>query len=164
MDAYELISYLNNVLKLGDSMDDTGVTGAYALTNGEHSTREVLRLELGRFLLYIASGNATLTDAEVSLVNVVMETDLSASQLRQLESNADVPDPSASLALMAFLSGDKTLNQVNGTRGTQSTDLLIQLYETFGNLMVDFDENAAAKARCAKYISGMKSFALKNIN
>lgn len=44
MDAYEIVNALNQILKLGDSLDDTGVVGVRALTNGEHTTRGLLGL------------------------------------------------------------------------------------------------------------------------
>lgn len=36
MDAYELISDLNQVPNLGDTIDGTGLAGVYTLTNGEN--------------------------------------------------------------------------------------------------------------------------------
>ena len=163
MDAYELINYLNQVLNLGDSLDETGSAGVYALTKGEHTTKDVTRLELGRFLLYIASGNGVLTDGEVSLVNIVMNQELNAFQYKQLENQLEAPNPASLLSLAGFLSGDLALNQANGTKSTQCTDLLIQAFETFGNLMVAFDENSVSKIRCVKFISGMKSYVMKNL-
>ena len=53
--------------------------------------------------------------------------------------------------------------QQNGYKTTSSTDVLIQVFEAFGNLMVAFDENSVSRARCAKYINGMKSYVMKNL-
>lgn len=163
MDAYDLINMLNQVQGLADSLDGTGVVGVKALTNGQYTTRYTLKLELSKFLLYIANGNGALTDGEVSLINVVLGSEYNAYQLKQLENSTDDPNPTNCMTLMGFLSGDKVLNQQNGTRSTQTSDVLISLFETFGNIMVAFDENSVSKARCAKYISGMKSYVMKNL-
>lgn len=163
MDAQELINMLNQILDLGDSMDENGVMGVKALTNGTHTTREVTRLELGRFLLYIASGNGVLTDGEVSLINVAFGLEYSAYQYRQLEAQTNYPDPSNSLSLMGFLSGDIVLSKHNGHRSTVMTDALIGLFESYGGLMVAFDDNPVSRARKLKYISEMKSYVSKNL-
>lgn len=55
MDAYEIVNALNQILNLADTLDDTGVVGVKALSNGQYTTREVCRLELSQFLLYIAN-------------------------------------------------------------------------------------------------------------
>jgi hypothetical protein len=163
MDAYEVVNALNQILNLGDTLDDTGVVGVKALSHGQYTTREVCRLELSRFLLYIANGNGSLTDGEVALINIVLGQEYSAFQLKQLASNTDEPTPSTCMTLMGFLSGDAALSQQNGYRTTTSTDVLINVFEAFGNLMVAFDENPVSKARCVKYISGMKSYVMKNL-
>lgn len=163
MDAYELINMLNKILELGDTLDNTGVVGVQALTDGEFTTRDATKLELSQFLLYIANGNGTLEEGEVALINVVLGGDLNAYQLKQLAASINEPNPSSCLTLNGFLSGDKALNQQNGTRSTQTSDALITVFETFGNLMVAFDENSVSKARCAKYINGMKSYVMKNL-
>ena len=121
------------------------------------------KLELSQFLLYIANGNGTLTEGEAALVNIVLGEDYTPSQLRQLASTIDAPSPSSSMTLMGFLSGDAALSQQNGYRTTTSTDVLINVFGAFGNLMVAFDENPVSKARCVKYISGMKAYVMKNL-
>lgn len=163
MDAYKIVNALNQILDLGDSLDDTGVVGVKALSDGQYTTREALRLELSQFLLYIGNGNSYLEDGEVALLNLVMNSDYNALQWRKLATTTEAPNPANCLTLMGFLSGDKALTQQNGYRTTSSTDVLIQTFEVFGNLMVAFDENSVSKARCAKYISGMKSYVMKNL-
>ena len=163
MDAYEIVNALNQILNLGDTLDNTGVVGVKALSNGQYTTSEVCRLELSQFLLYIANGNGTLTDGEVALVNIVLGEDYSSFQLKQLASSINNPDPASSMTLIGFLSGDAALSQQNGYRTTTSTDVLINVFEAFGNLMVAFDENPVSKARCAKYINGMKTYVMKNL-
>ena len=163
MDAYEIVNILNQILNLGDSLDDTGVVGVRALTNGEHTTREAVRIELSQFLLYIANGNYTLEDGEVALINLVLGGDYTAFQLKQLAATTNEPNPSSCLTLAGFLSSDMALTQQNGYKTTSYTDVLIRVFEAFGNLMVAFDENSVSRARCAKYINGMKSYVMKKL-
>ena len=163
MDDYEIMYGLNRLLNLGDAIDNTGVVGVRALSNGKYTTREVCRLELSQFLLYIANGNGTLTEGEAALINIVLGEDYSPSELQQLASDIDAPSPSSSLTLLGFLTGDEALSQQKGYRTTDSTDALINVFEAYGNLMVAFDENPVSKARCIKYISGMKDYVMKNL-
>ena len=157
MDAYEVVSYLNQVYDLGDSLDGTGVCGVYNLTDGNHTTRDAIRLELSQFLLHIGSGNSVYSDGEVAVLNLVLGETYEAYQYRQLSATVDAPNPANSLSLMGFLSGDMALNQQNGTGSTANADILINLFNAFGELMVAFDENPTAKARCVKHISGMQA-------
>ena len=162
MNAYELVNGLNQLLNLADAIDNAGA-GAKALTRGQYSTRQACRLELSQFLLYIANGNGNLTEGEMALVNIVLGEEYTAYQLRQLASAISVPDPSSSMTLMGFLSGDALLTQQNGYRTTSSSDALISAFESFGNLIVAFDENPVSKTRCMNYIRGMKSYVLKTL-
>lgn len=163
MDAYEIVNSLNQILDFGDSLDNTGVAGVKALTNGEHTSREAIKLELSQFLLYIVNGNGTLEDGEVALINLVLGGDYNAYQLKQLAATTNEPNPSSCLTLTGFLSGDMALTQQNGYKTTTTTDVLIQVFEAFGNLMVAFDENSVSKVRCAKFINGMKTYVMKNL-
>ena len=163
MDAYEVVNALNQILSLGDTLDHTGVAGVSALTNGQYTTRETCKLELSKFLLYVANGNGILTEGEVALINIVLGQEYSAYQLKQLASSIGTPDPSSCMTLVGFLSGDAALSRQNGYRTTTSTDALINAFEAFGNLMVAFDENYVSKTRCANYISGMRSFVMRNL-
>lgn len=163
MDAYEIVNVLNQVLDMGDTLDDTGVVGVKALSDGQYTTREVCRLELSRFLIYIASGNGTFTDGEAALINIVIGEEYSAFQLKQISSTTDEPSPSSCMTLLGFLSADIELSRKNGERTTTTTDFLISVFEAFGNLMVAFDENQVSKARCVKFINGMKTYVMKNL-
>ena len=102
MDAYEIVNALNQILNLGDTLDNTGVVGVKALSNGQYTTREVCRLELSQLLLYIANGNGTLNDGETALINIVLGEEYSSFQLKQLASTINAPDPSSSMTLMGF--------------------------------------------------------------
>ena len=54
LDATDIINALNRVLDLGDQLDNAG-GGVQGLTNGEHTTREVCKIELCQFLLHLSS-------------------------------------------------------------------------------------------------------------
>jgi len=161
MDAYEIANALNQTYNLCDTLDNAGF-GAYGLTNGEHRTRETLKLELSQFLMWVGNANGSFSDGELALVNFVLGMELDSFQMKQIITTNE-PIPSNSLTLMGFLAGDKALNAANGTRGTQTTNVLIDLYNNMGQVMVAFDDNSVARAKLNKYISGMKTYVMKNL-
>lgn len=162
MDAYEIVSLYNQTLDLCDTLDNSGL-GVYALTDGGHRTRETLRLELSQFLLYLGNANASFEDGEVALMNIVLGEEYTASIYENLCASVNEPSPNSSLTLMGFVSGDKALNNQNGTSSTQLCDLLVNLYENMGNVMVALDDNKVATLRKIKFINGMKSYIMKQI-
>jgi hypothetical protein len=81
----------------------------------------------------------------------------------QLCASVNEPSPDKSLTLIGFVSGDKALNNQNATRSTQLCDLLVNLYENMGNVMVALDDNKVATMRKIKFINGMKSYIMKQI-
>lgn len=78
MDAYDLINMLNQVQGLADSLDGTGVVGVKALTNGQYTTRYTLKLELSKFLLYIANGKTIL--CESITMSVIRKSSMSTTR------------------------------------------------------------------------------------
>ena len=162
MDAYEIVNALNQTYNICDPLDNSGV-GAWNLTNGNTKTREALKLELTQFLLYIGNANSSFSEGEQALINLVYGDNWSIFQLKQACATIDEPSPSSSLTLAAFLYGQKAINSQNGSRETSVIDLITNLYDAMGQLMIEFDENAVSKARFNKYMSGMKSYILKNL-
>ena len=71
MDATDIINALNRVLDLGDQLDNAG-GGVQGLTNGEHTTREVCKIELGQFLLHLASSSSYISDGQAAVLNLVL--------------------------------------------------------------------------------------------
>ena len=162
MDAYEIVSLYNQTLDLCDTLDNSGL-GVYALTDGKYRTRETLRLDLSRFLLYLGNANASFEDGEVALINIVLDEEYTATMYEKLCASVDEPIPGDSLTLMGFVSGDKALNNQNGTRSTQLCDFLVNLYENMGNVMVALDDNKVATMRKIKFINGMKAYIMKQV-
>ena len=50
MDVNDIVNALNGILDLGDTLDNAGI-GIKSASNGEHTTRDIIKLELG-FLSY----------------------------------------------------------------------------------------------------------------
>ena len=71
MDINDLVQALNGILKLGDTLDNTGV-GIQTISNGQHTTRGIIQLELGQFLLYVGDGGTTFTEGQAALVNLLL--------------------------------------------------------------------------------------------
>lgn len=163
MDGQEIINALNRIYEISDSIDQTGLVGVKAISKGQFTTRQAIQLELTQFLLYIANGNASFSDGEVALINLVLNLNCNSQQLAALCTSIAEPDPANSLGLAGFLSADKFINLRSGDHSTSSTDVLIQFYELMGKLMVAFDENSVSEKRVKKYINGMKSYVMKNL-
>lgn len=159
MDVNDILNALNGVLELSDTLDNNGI-GISSMTNGQRTTREVCKMELGQFLLYVGGGGSFFTDGQASLVNLLIGEkigQLPAWQMKAAADSVDSPDAGSNVTFTAFEAGDEALSQQNGTKSTQMTDLLISLYESFGGLMVAFNEDALSRIRCDNYVSGLKS-------
>ncbi len=159
MDVNDIVNALEGILGLGDTLDSNGI-GINTATGGEHTTREVLKTELGQFLMYVGAGGSSFSDGQVELVNLLLSDEYGQIPAWRMKSVADdmtPPDPAGNLSYTAFSVGDEAIAQQNGTPSKQLTDALINLYETFGTLMVAFNENAVSQSRCDSYIRGLKA-------
>jgi len=74
MDTQAVINAFRGFLNLCDKLDSIG-GGVRGLTNGEHTTRNVCRIELGQFLLYIADGAVSITDVQAAFLDLVLYDD-----------------------------------------------------------------------------------------
>ena len=159
MDAQAIINVLNRILDLGDTLDNAG-GGVQGLTNGEHTTREVCRIELGQFLLYIADGATSITDAQAALLSFVFSEGgsmIPGWQLKQLAKTSGTPDPNKNLTFTAFIQADLAVSVQEGERTTAGTDTLFTIYDTFGQLIVAFNENAISQERYDRTIAGFRA-------
>ncbi len=161
MDAYDILSVLNNTYDLCDDFDRQGF-GVYALTDGENTSREALKLELAQFLLWVGNANGIYSDGELALVGLVLGMELDEMQAKQIISELE-PNPSKVLSLMGFLIRDKAANAANGTKEAKAANVLIDLFSSLGDLMVAFDDNPAAKVKKSKFINGMQTYVQKNL-
>ena len=113
MDANDIIKALNHVLDLGDQLDNAG-GGVQGLTNGEHTTREVCKIELGQFLLHLASSSSFINDGQAAVLNLVLGdgfSEIPAYKFKELASTISAPDPSNNLTLSAFMQADMAISQ-----------------------------------------------------
>ena len=116
MDANDIINALNHVLDLGDQLDNAG-GGVKGLTNGEDTTREVCKIELGHFLLYLANCSSSINDGQAAILNLVLGdgfTQLPAHEFKELSNTVSAPDPSNNATLDAFMQADMALSLQNG--------------------------------------------------
>lgn len=159
MDVNDLLTALNGVLNLGDTLDSNGI-GISAMTNGQHTTRELCQMELGTFLLYIGAGGGFFNDGQAGLVNLLLSDkygQIPSWQMKSVADELDMPIAANNATFTAFKNGDDALSQQNGVPTKQLTDLLISLYESFGGLMVAFNENVVSRVRCDTYVNGLKA-------
>lgn len=163
MDASEIINALNRVLDIADKIDGIEGAGVAGITNGECTSRETVKLDLATFLLDVAKANDAIGSGEVALLNVVLDAEFSADDYHTLSERWAKADPSNMLSLDGFLSGDRVLNKANGTRETTMTNVLVDLFEAFGNVIVYLDTNVIAKVKVISFINGMKKYIEENL-
>lgn len=159
MGVNDILSALNGVLDLGDTLDNNGI-GISAMTNGQHTTRELCKMELGSFLLYVGAGGGFFNDGQAGLVNILLMDEYGQIPSWRMKSVADALDMPLAInnaTFTAFKNGDDALSQQNGRPTTRLTDLLISLYESFGGLMVALNENTLSRVRCDTYVDGLKA-------
>lgn len=159
MDANDVIEALNGVLGLGDALDNNGI-GILQASDYEHSTRDVIKLELGSYLIYIGDGGLTFTDGQAALVNLCLADrygEIPSWQMKSIAAELNTPDPKNLSSYAAFENADKNLTEENGTSSHKMTDVLIDLFESFGRLMVTFNQNTQSQIRYEQYISGLKA-------
>ena len=158
MEVQDLVNAFNSILEVGDFLDNSGA-GIKAMTNGNHTTRELCTLELGQFLLYVGDGGAFFNDAQAGLVNLVLGDiygQTPAWRLKSVAAGLDKPDPERNMTYLAFSIGDEALTRQQGTPSTHMRDLLISLYDAFGGLMVSLNENLGSRMRYNGYINSLK--------
>ena len=159
MNGQDVMNALNRILDLGDTLDNAG-GGVQALTNGSHTTREVCKIELGQFLLYVADGGDSINDGQAAVLNLVFFEGLgqnSGDQYMQLAKTIGTPNPKQNMTLISFRQGDQALSAQNGTQSSSLEDILTSVYEAFGRLMVAFNENAISQQRYDRFMRDFKS-------
>ncbi len=159
MDVNDLINALNQILNMGDQLDNAG-GGVKRLTDGAHTTREACRMELSQFLLYIADGCSYVNDSQAAVVNIVLGeeySDVPAYKIQEVAKGVNAPDPNMNMTVMAFRQADFALSRKNGEDSSSLTDLLISVYEMYGLLMVAANENPIARSRYDRIISKLKT-------
>lgn len=159
MDANDIINALNHVLDLGDQLDNAG-GGVQGLTDGEHTTREVCKIELGQFLLYLANCSSFINAGQAAVLNLVLGdgfSEIPAYKLKELASSISAPDPSNNLTLSAFMQADLALSRQNSNSSSSLTTILISIYKAFGQLLIAMNENAIAHNRYDGFINRLES-------
>lgn len=159
MDATDIINALNRVLDLGDQLDNAG-GGVQGLTNGEHTTREVCKIELGQFLLHLASSSSYINDGQAAVLNLVFGdgySEIPAYKFKELSSTISAPDAANNLTLSAFMQADMALSRQNGESSSSLTSILISIYKAFGQLLIAVNENTLAHSRYDRFIGQLES-------
>ena len=160
MDANDLYNALEGVLGIGDTLDNSG-GGVLTASNGEHTTRSVIKLELGTFLLYIGNGGFSFNDNQAALVNMCLSDrfgTIPAWQMPSVAQDINSPDPDSCLSFTAFDSADSAIAEQKGEANRHAmANVVINLFDTFGNLMVSLNENVLARSRYERYMNGLRA-------
>lgn len=151
---------LEKILGLADELDYSRI-GVRAMTgDATTTTREVCKLELGFFLIYIGDGGIFFNNDQTELINLILTGQLgpySTSAMNEIASKLTIPLAEDNLTFSAFERMDDVLKQKTGIPTTEGTDLIINLYEIFGELMVDYNPNERSRIRYMSYMNGLKA-------
>ena len=163
----ETVNTLNELRVIGDNLDEAGI-GVKALFDIPARTRDLINMELGEFLLYLAHVNGDITDLEAALLYIVMgdHQDCDKNSLSQLAATLEEPKPDNLYSLGAFLGADIFLNLSRGTNNTRTTDRLIQLYKLMATIIIatcDQRSNLVAEKKKMKFLNGMETYVRKNL-
>ena len=154
MDVQDLIQALNSFLQLGDTFDNNNI-GLHAMTNGQHTTREIIKMELGQFLLYVGDGGSSFTDGQAALVNLLLSEqfgEVPAWRMKDIAAAVGTPDAEDNASFQLFHMVD-----LGRAQGNQLSEMLIRLYESFGKLMVVLNQNVLSQIRYDSYIAALKT-------
>ena len=161
----ETVNTLNELRVLGDNLDEAGI-GVKAIFDIPYRTRDLINIELGEFMLYLAHVNGDITDREAALLYIVMgdNQDCDKYSLSQIVSRIG-PKPDNLYSLGAFLGADYFSNRGTGTKNTRTTDRLIQLYEKMASIIAACAQraNPAAEKMKMEFLNGMKTYVKENL-
>ena len=162
----ETVNTLNELRVLGDNLDEAGI-GVKAIFDIPYRTRDLINIELGEFMLYLAHVNGDITDLEAALLYIVIgdHQDCDKNSLSQLAATLEEPKPDNLYSLGAFLGADIFLNLSRGTNNTRTTDRLIQLYEKMASIIAACAQraNPAAEKMKMEFLNGMKTYVKENL-
>ena len=160
MDVKDLVNALNGILNLGDSLDIAGI-GISSMIDGKHTTREIIQMELGAFLLYIGDGAGSFSEGQVLLVNLILSEQygqMTARQMKSAVAEIPEPDPENNMTFTVFDNADVAVAQQNGkTKMPQSSNAVISMYESFGQLMVMLNQNPISQMRYDRFMRGLRA-------
>ena len=155
MKMADLLNMLNRTLDLGDSLDNSG-GGVWDLTNGEITTRDACKTELGQFLLYIADGCSDINELQATVLNCILgngNSEISMSKLKQIASKVEKPDLNEMLTFYSFFQKDLDVSQRKGEECNDLTEHLLLLFKMFGTLMAKLNESGDAFNRYSRLIN-----------
>lgn len=159
MTAEEVLNSLDMLLKGCDTMDQVEICGVKGFTNGKHTSVDLCRQELERFLLYVASGKGYITELENLLLNIVAGDSKTDADLLQIANETDDPEPQESVLFRTALLTDHYISLITETEDTSFFDLLLSGFKILGIVMAEITNDEPAISRCSEYIWEMQDYA-----
>ncbi len=144
--AEKIVGLRDMTVQYLDQLDVAG-EGVVKITKGKYTNRKAYLDEMGRYLLYIASGNGPISEGQASLYNLSQGPfdNYSASDLDKMAKDIKEPNGGKSFIL----------------EGYKQTDILEQLvfpFDFMGRVMVAFsEENPVSMERYEKYLGELKA-------
>lgn len=159
MNKNTVIGFYGAILGICDQVDK--ILGADLIANKFGNTKDILNMELGRYLLYVGTGASSLTDEQADLINLCFRDRFGEKTAWELNCAADElsePDPDLNASYAIFNAADSKGAEKNGNPNNHAlATTLIKLYELFGELMVQMNENWMSQYRYETYMNGLRA-------
>ena len=145
---YEICDYLQNMtIDLG-----------FPDFNDEMSFKDLVHLNLSRFLFFLAGQDGEITDDEVDFINIFLDYDMSLLALQNLFlSIEDDFEEQVPFCVQLMVEADKVLTNLGASFGTPG---MIDLFQVLGNEFINHNKVATdwEEYMLKKYIDTMYSY------
>ena len=156
----ELKSIINTMYKVCDSLDDS-----YDLDG--LSMRELMRMDLLKFILYLGSADEKITEEEAEFIADYLEWEMTIPQWCEFINNQNLHSDSileeVPLALKIFVDADNKAYSYDKSI-MNACENYIWVFETLGDYFIDADNNVDRNEQIAlgKYIAMLKHYYYEN--
>lgn len=111
-------------------------------TSAGNNFRSIFIGDIFKFLCYLGIADGAFDDDEISLINYIFDTDWTKFQIIQMmDTNLDRYLNTLPLSFMIFHEGSLNFKLFVDSNGRPAPDLLLDLYETLGNIFINIDED-----------------------
>lgn len=132
----KLKNLIGGAYQLCDTMDEKNLGTQVWIP--DHTTREILKLSMNTFFVYLAAADGEIADSEAQYINELMDESLSAEEYEVLatEVGVDKPEFAAEIPMIfrAFVNLDNTLKE-------DCSALVYELFAQSGSLIVVGDQH-----------------------
>lgn len=164
---YKLKNAINNVYNVCDSLDKTQF-GALR-TGSNSSSRDILRMELAKFLIYLSNSDGVYSWQESEFINDYLDYQINETEAKRLLEDRSIfhyefgiTPPSM---LKRFVNADNAVYDSKGTIESPASELILRLYEAVGKEFLACDLNSTDEevADLTIFLTFMRNYISDNL-